>query len=164
MVCWFIREEVVNFKPSERYKTGSVLIERWCKYDDIDPAEFICAHIGKLGLWDIHPITGQTQAGMQGNDAYPALESGLFPVSAIEAIEKNVLDRRAADRQAKNPGRFNHDPDFQAHANEIAKDLMAQGKRNVTRNEVAKRLAAERGPNVATVVRRGIVRLTGSDR
>ena len=154
MFCWFIREEVVNFKPSERYITGSSLIARWRKYGDIDPAEFIGAHIGKRGFWDIHPITGQTQAGMLGNDAYPPLESGLFVVSEIEAIEETYFNAGAADQPAKDPGRLNHDLELQARANEIAKDLMEQGKRNVTRNDVAKHLAEECGLTEATVVRR----------
>ena len=156
MACWFIREEVDNFKPSERYITGSALIERWRKYDEIDPAVFIQCRIEESRLQDIHPIKGQTQGGMGmlGNDAYPPLESGLFAVSEIEAIEKNDLDRRAADRQAKNPGRFNYDPVLQARANDIAKDLKEKRKRNVTRNEVAKRLAEECGRDEATVLRR----------
>ena len=154
--CWFIREEVVNFKPSERYITGSVLIERWRKYEDIDPAEFIGAQNNEGRLQDIHPIEGQTQVGMGmlGNDAYPPLESGLFAVSEIEAIEETYFDTGAADGPAKDPGRLNHDLELQARANEIAKDLMEKRNRNVTRNDVAKHLAEECGLTEATVVRR----------
>ena len=123
---------------------------------DTDPAEFICGQINKGRLSDIHPITGQTQGGMGmlGNDAYPPLESGLFAVSEIEAIEEIYFDTGAADGPAKNPGRFNYDPDLQARANEIAKDLKEKRKRDVTRNDVAKHLAEECGLTEATVVRR----------
>ena len=152
--CWFIREEVVNFKPSERYITGSALIKRWRKYEDIDPAKFIGAQINEGRLQDIHPITGHTRAGMQGNDAYPPLKSGLFPVSEIEAIEETDFNEDVADQPAKDPGHLNHDLELQARANGIAKDLMEKRNRNVTRNAVAKHLAEERGLTEATVVRR----------
>ena len=154
MPCWFIREEVVNFKPSERYMTGSALIERWRQHDAIDPAEFIWAKIAESRLWDLHPIAGQTQASRPGDDAYPPLESGLFAVSEIEAIEETDLDGGAADRPAKDPGRFNHDPVLQARANEIAKDLKEKRKRNVTKDEVAKRLAEECPHSAETILRR----------
>ena len=156
MPCWFIREEVDNFKPSERYITGSALIERWRRHDEIDPAEFIGAQINEGRLQDIHPITGQTQGGMGmlGNDAYPPLKSGLFAVSEIEAIEETYFDTVAADGPAKDPGYLNHDLELQARANEIAKDLMEKRNRNVTRNDVAKHLAEECGLTEATVVRR----------
>ena len=157
MACWFIREEVINFDPNSlgtRYINGSALIERWRKHADIDPVGFILAKIAESRLWDLHPSTGRTQGGMSGNDAYPPIEGGLFSVSEIEAIEETDFDAGVADRQAKNPGRLNFDPVLQARANEIAKDLKEKRKRNVTKNEVAKRLAEERDLNEGTVLRR----------
>ena len=156
MACWFRKDDVLNFTPAEGYMTGAALIDRWSNYDEIAPVEFIRAKIAESRLRDLHPIAGQTQGGMPGNDAYPPLESGLFAVSEIEAIEKNDFDAAIADRQEKNPGRLNYDPDLQVRANEIARELKEKRKRNVTRNEVVKRLAEESDLDldVATVLRR----------
>ena len=154
MACWFRKDDVLNFSPTERYMTGTALIDHWSKHDEIAPVGFIRAKIAESRLRDFHPIAGQTQGGMPGNDAYPPLESGLFAVSEIEAIEKNDFDAAVADHREKNPGRFNYDPDLQVRANEIAEDLKERLKRNVTKNEVANRLAEERDVDVATVLRR----------
>ena len=154
MACWFREDDVLNFSPTERYITGAALIDRWSKHDMTAPVGFIRAKIAESRLWDLHPIAGQTQGRMPGNDAYPPIESGLFARSEIEAIEETDFDAGAADRRAKNQGRLNHDAAFQTRANEIAKDLMGKLNRNVTKNEVAKRLAEQCGLNEATVLRR----------
>ena len=154
MAWWFIRKEVIDFEPSGRYITGGALIKRWCKYAEIDPVGFICAKIDESRLCDLHPSTGRTQGGMSGNNEYPPLESGLFAISEIEAIEETDFIPDGADRRAKYPGRLNYDPDLQARANEIAEDLWGKRRRKAFKYEVAKLLAAECDLDEATVGRR----------
>ena len=154
MACWFRQDDVLNFSPTERYITGAALIDRWSKHHVTVPVGFILAKIAESRLWDLHPIAGQTQGGMPGNDAYPPLERGLFARSEIEAIEETDFDAGAADHPVKNPGHLNHDPELQARANEIARELKEERKQNVTKNEVAKCLAEECGRSEATILRR----------
>lgn len=87
MACWFNADDVASFEPTERYITGTALIERWSQRPGLQPAAFICAKIAESRLNDFHPIYGGTQAGGFGGADYAPLESGLFALSAIKAIE-----------------------------------------------------------------------------
>ena len=86
MSCWFMKDDIANFQPVERYITGQALIERWSKQPHIKPKNFIVAKIHESRLSDIHPTFGLTR-GSTGKDLSPPLESGLFSLSEVNEIE-----------------------------------------------------------------------------
>jgi hypothetical protein len=89
--CWFRREDVDRFEPADRFITGSDLVARWSGVADLDVGAFIRAKILESRLQDLHPITGGTRAALASDTALPPLESGLFALSEIEAIEREDL-------------------------------------------------------------------------
>ena len=64
---------------------------RWSEVTDLDVGAFIRAKILESRLQDLHPITGGTRAALPSDTALPPLESGLFALSEIEAIEREDL-------------------------------------------------------------------------
>lgn len=88
MSCWFSAVDIANFQPTERYITGEALIERWSKQQNIKPKAFILAKIRESRLMDMHPIYGGTEATFSGMGLFPPLETGLFALSHVEAIER----------------------------------------------------------------------------
>jgi hypothetical protein len=89
--CWFRREDVDRFEPADRFITGSDLVARWSGVAHLDVGAFIRAKILESRLQDLHPITGGTRAALPSDTALPPLESGLFALSEIEAIEREDL-------------------------------------------------------------------------
>jgi hypothetical protein len=89
--CWFRREDVDRFEPVDRFITGNDLVARWSEVTDLDVDAFIRAKILESRLQDLHPITGGTRAALPSDTALPPLESGLFALSEIEAIEREDL-------------------------------------------------------------------------
>ena len=89
--CWFRREDVGRFEPVDRFITGNDLVARWSEVTDLDVDAFIRAKILESRLQDLHPITGGTRAALPSDTALPPLESGLFALSEIEAIEREDL-------------------------------------------------------------------------
>lgn len=87
MACWFREDDISAFEPADRYITGKVLVERWSKHSGIQPAAFILAKIAESRLLDIHPIYGGTQSFFPKFDSFPPMESGLFVLAHVEAIE-----------------------------------------------------------------------------
>lgn len=87
MSCWFIADDIANFKPTERYITGKALIERWGEQPSIHPQVYILAKIRESRLIDCHPIYGGTEASFSDIGVLPPLETGLFALSQIEQIE-----------------------------------------------------------------------------
>ena len=155
MACWFISEELASFKPDERYITGKQLIERWQKYPDIHPEEFIRAKIRESRLMDGHPICGLTRGTNPGVSSSPPLELALFGLSYVEAIEHSDFGEIERDSQQKKAaGHLNFDPDMQKRANEIAAEFFANRNRHPTKLEVVKVLAIEVGKSAETVTRR----------
>lgn len=88
MACWFKDEDIANFQPEERYITGKALIERWSKQAGIHPAAFIRAKIAESRLMDMHPTFGGTEATFSEMGSFPPLETGLFAMSHVRAIEE----------------------------------------------------------------------------
>lgn len=91
---YFKRNDIVNFRPVDRYITGKALIERWEKLNVPDIKSFITQKgqetdptTGKERLVGHHPTCGGTQAAWFGDEKYPPLEDGLFALSEIERIE-----------------------------------------------------------------------------
>ncbi len=155
MACWFDASEIASFTPRERYICGKALIERWSKHPGIHGKGLVLARLRESRLLDIHPIYGGTQGTFAEEDNFPPLETGLFPLSLVRAIDDEDFEAQGDTAKANPVGHLNHDPDLQAKANEIAKRLIAERKyRRPTRDEVAKLLAAERGMDFATVLRR----------
>ncbi|CAH1387989.1 hypothetical protein [Candidatus Nitrotoga sp. M5] len=109
MACWFREEDVLNFQPDERYITGNALIERWSKQRGIKPIAFIRAKIAESRLMDMHPIFGGTEAIFSEMGSFPPLETGLFAMSYVRAIEAedfevvlpDVLNENAPSRAPK---------------------------------------------------------------
>ena len=64
---------------------------RWSEVTDLDVGAFIRAKILESRLSDLHPITGGMRAALPSDTALPPLESGLFALSEIEAIEREDL-------------------------------------------------------------------------
>jgi len=87
MACWFRADEIDLFAPSERYITGTALIERWGKRPGMHPVPYIRAKIAESRLNDLHPIYGGTQGTFSEHSDFPPLTSGLFPLSQVESIE-----------------------------------------------------------------------------
>ncbi len=87
MACWFREDDISAFEPADRYITGKVLVERWSKHSGIQPVAFILAKIAESRLLDIHPIYGGTQTFFPKFDSFPPMESGLFVLAHVEAIE-----------------------------------------------------------------------------
>jgi len=156
MACWFRRDDIETFEPDERYITGKALIERWGKDPDIEPKAFMLAKIEESRLLDMHPNCGGTRATWPEQESFPPMESGLFALSHIEAIE--VEDFGIGTQpvpDAKPVGRLNHDPVLQAKANAIAQDMLKKHRASyVTRDRVAGILAPKENMDVGTVTRR----------
>lgn len=92
MACWFLEDDIANFKHVNRYITGKLLIERWSRQLCNQAEAFILAKIAETRLMDIHPTFGVTKASNSSDDAFPPLESGLFDLSEIEAIERDDFE------------------------------------------------------------------------
>jgi hypothetical protein len=103
MSCWFDKAEVEGLSPRDRFITGRDLIERWGKRPGIQAEAFIVAKVAESRLCDLHPIFGGTRATDPQDATLPPLESGLFCVADIEAIEATDFCD-AADRGTQNPG------------------------------------------------------------
>lgn len=87
MACWFKEDDISTFEPTDRYITGKMLVERWSQNLDIQPEAFILAKIAESRLLDFHPIYGGTQSIFPKFDSFPPMESGLFVLAQVEAIE-----------------------------------------------------------------------------
>ena len=87
MQCWFRQDDLLAFNPTDRYITGSALVERWANVPGIQAEAFIRAKIRESRLMDFHPITGGTQATETDHEGYPPLASGLYVLAQVEAIE-----------------------------------------------------------------------------
>ena len=94
MGCWFLQSDIDQFVPTDRYITGTALIERWSKVPGLRPEAFICAKIAESRLWDVHPTFGHTEATFSGGHVqFPPVSAGLFEISRVERIEvENGLD------------------------------------------------------------------------
>jgi hypothetical protein len=88
MACWFREDELAEFMPADRYITGAALIDRWNRRPGLQARAFIRAKIAESRLMETHPICGQTQASRPDQKDFPPLESGLFPLSQVESIER----------------------------------------------------------------------------
>lgn len=95
MACWFLEKDIANFQPKKRYITGKALIERWGEQPGIEPQAFIEAKIAESRLFDLHPVFGCTRFSGTGDDSFPPLESGLFALSYVEAIEEEDFELAA---------------------------------------------------------------------
>lgn len=87
MACWFGADDIASFQPADRFITGKTLIERWKALPGIHAEAFIRAKIAESRLNDLHPIYGGTQGTSPNDEAFPPLESALFVLSEVEAIE-----------------------------------------------------------------------------
>lgn len=154
MACWFRKAEILAFEPTERYITGSALIERWNSRPHIQPEAFIRAKIAESRLLDAHPIYGLTQGSQPGDTSQPPLTMALFDLSHVEAIEQEDFGVEAPAPPEKPRGHLNHDPELQAQANQIAAEHRAATGRSITREKVALRLAKQLPLDAATIERR----------
>jgi len=88
MASWFRQDDIDRFEPTERYLTGTALIERWSKQPGLHPEAFIRAKITESRLLDMHPTFGGTEATFGENHGhFPPLSAGLFAMSYVERIE-----------------------------------------------------------------------------
>lgn len=92
MPCWFQEKAVAEFKPGERFITGEALIERWSERPALKAVPFIQAKIKESRLTDLHPIYGATLGSFDEETDWPALATGLFALSQVEAIESEDFD------------------------------------------------------------------------
>ena len=87
MACWFNEADLAKFDPVDRYIVGVALIERWAKRPGLHAEAFIRAKVAESRLLDIHPIYGGTRGTFSEHSDWPALETGLFALAQVEAIE-----------------------------------------------------------------------------
>ena len=87
MACWFLTDEIDRFEPTDRYITGSALIQRWIKQPGLKPLAFILAKIRESRLLDLHPICGLTQGSDPDDVSNPPVLDALFQMSDVKAIE-----------------------------------------------------------------------------
>jgi len=87
MACWFLEQDVERFNPADRYITGKALIERWSMQPGIKAKAFIQAKIEESRLIDLHPIYGGTRGTISEKATFPPLETGLFVLAHVEAVE-----------------------------------------------------------------------------
>lgn len=87
--CWFLRQEIEQFDPIDRYITGQELLERWSRIPGTSARAFIVAKILESTLMDFHPTYGGTSASDPTDGDAPPLEDGLFELSRISAIEED---------------------------------------------------------------------------
>lgn len=141
MACWFLKIDIVHFQPADRFITGKTLIERWSEHPGIQPVPFIRAKIREDRLFDYHPIFGGTRGSFSGEpdyDFFPSIETGLFPMSLIKAIEDIDFGRgvtRTSDRNAE----------LQTAANDIANQWNEEKRRGITKRDIAEELAKSDG-------------------
>jgi len=103
MACWFLKNDIQNFNPTDRYITGKALIERWGKQSGVKAVAFIQAKIQESRLIDLHPTFGVTRGTEPEDDTFPPLEAGLFSwtdVQRIEAEDGLVIPPAAGDSEA----------------------------------------------------------------
>ena len=147
MSCWFDEDEILAFKPRDRFITGLALIKRWQRHSHIKPEAFISAKIAESRLIDIHPILGRTQAGFPEHHWLPPAESGLFPLGNVESIEAEDFDiNPAASEPKRGPGRPRDPSALSNRIDELREDAIA----------VARNLGGN--PKVDTVVAQLVLR------
>ena len=153
MASWFLADVITSFQPADRYITGSALRQRWSDSVGVQVDAYIHAKIAEDQLHDIHPTMGLTQWS-EGQNA-PPKETALFSKSEVEAIEREEFADEKDDNAHKAPGHLNYDLVLQTRANQIAADKQKRmPKKMITKGEVARDLAAERGIRKETVERR----------
>ena len=110
MACWFKEDEITNFQPVDRYLTGKALIERWSEQPGIQVEAFIVAKIAESRLMDYHPIFGGTRGSNPNDESFPALESGLFVLADVEAIEYDDFGLEHNNLSGKNENKKKESP------------------------------------------------------
>lgn len=83
--CWFRKDDIDRFKPTERFITGKALIERWGNVPGITPKAFIGAKIAESRLLDMHPTDSHNCEIGSGN--LSRLLDALFEMREVEQIE-----------------------------------------------------------------------------
>lgn len=130
MGCWFSKAEIDQFRPRERFLTGTALITRWSSSVS-HPRAFIEAKIAESRLCSIHPIFGGTREQFQNDEAFPPLDTGLFSLTEIKQIESQ--DFHAADVPVQ-PAEAGANLSRQARRNAAIRskyeELARDGKRN----------------------------------
>jgi len=86
MACWFLKDEIAEFNPADRYITGEALIMRWADRLGRRADAFVLAKIRESRLSDLHPLYGGTQATAD-DEFLPQMTTGLFRLSEVMAIE-----------------------------------------------------------------------------
>ena len=99
MPCWFEEKELSDFEPAERFMTGAALVERWSDRPGLKPEPFIQAKICESRLDDLHPVFGGTTGTFGDQPDWPALDTGLFSLSKIKAIEAEDFDDATGAKQ-----------------------------------------------------------------
>lgn len=87
---WFRQNDIEQFVPADRYITGASLIERWSTLKSSLPEDYIIARVRESRLVDMHPTFGGTRATFENplpGLSYPPVETGLFSIKQIEALE-----------------------------------------------------------------------------
>ena len=88
--CWFLRSDVEQFEPQERFITGATLIERWRQYDN-DPEDLLRLEISRDRLVALHPTFGGYVLGsIRGNDNSPPLSEYLIAMSGVDSVEAKL--------------------------------------------------------------------------
>lgn len=102
MDCWFLKKEIADFQPIDRFITGEQLLTRWSELPGIETEAFIRVKISELELQDIHPIYGGTQGTSPGDSSYPPLEAALFMLSEVDKIEAEDFPGQLDNRLNQN--------------------------------------------------------------
>jgi len=139
MACWFAEEVVAQFEPTERYITGTALINRWSDMPGLQPEAFILAKIAESRLQDIHPMSGGTRGTFREYDNFPPLESGLFLVSQVEEVEAEDFVDVGERQTLGKPAQPSKAPAARGHPRVVVDDGDAKAARgSIVRREARK--------------------------
>lgn len=95
MSCWFLVDEISNFKPENRFVTGQQLIEYWSCQPRIKVKDFIKYRIDEGNLRDYQPIIECAVACNKGG--YSLIETALFLWSDVADIDYEFFDEFPVD-------------------------------------------------------------------
>ncbi len=85
--CVFLRAEIDQFKPADRYWSSDRLLNHWRGRHGDHVEAFICAKIELRQLKDFAPIWGTTQWMRPGDNKRPPSNKALFHLSKILSID-----------------------------------------------------------------------------
>ncbi len=95
--CWFAEVEIESFNPRERFMSGKALIARWKDSVEENARDFIQSKVIAGDLTDLHSFKLGKEAAAPASEGSVGLETGLFAMSQIEAVERGQGIKNLSD-------------------------------------------------------------------